>query len=59
MSAQPSAAARPGASYPVAGDDVFVMRGRSDAGGNEFDDQLVWLSANALYRHMIEAGRLP
>lgn len=48
-----------GANYPVAADDVFVMRGRSDGGGNEFDDQLLWLSANALYRHMIEAGRLP
>ena len=48
-----------GASYPVAADDVFVMRGRSDAGGNEFDDQLAWLSAHALYRRMIEAGRLP
>ena len=48
-----------GASYPVASDVVFVMRGRSDAGGNEFDDNLIWLSANALYRHMIEAGRLP
>jgi len=48
-----------GASYPVAADDVFVSRGRSDGGGNAFDDQLLWLSANALYRHMIEAGRLP
>ena len=48
-----------GASYPVAADDVFVMRGRSDGGGSAFDDQLLWLSANALYRHMIEAGRLP
>ena len=48
-----------GASYLVATDTVFVMRGRSGAGGNEFDDQLLWLSANALYRHMIEAGQLP
>ena len=48
-----------GASYPIAADDVFVTRGRSAAAGSEFDDQLAWISANALYRHMIEAGRLP
>lgn len=48
-----------GASYPVADDDVFITRGRSKLGGSEFDDQLVWLSANALYRRMIDAGRLP
>ncbi len=48
-----------GASYPVAADGVFVMRGRGGASGNEFDDQLVWLSSNALIRRMIDAGRLP
>lgn len=48
-----------GATYPIADDDVFVLRGRSELGGSEFDDQLAWISANALYRRMIEAGRLP
>lgn len=48
-----------GRSYPVAADDVFVARGRSDMSGGEFDDQLLWVSANALYRSLVEAGRLP
>ena len=49
----------PGGSYQVAQDQVFVLRGLSEASGNEFDDQLVWLSANALYHALVEAGRLP
>lgn len=48
-----------GNSYPVAADDVFVTRGRSDLSGNEFDDLVVWLSANALYRGLVDASRLP
>lgn len=48
-----------GRSYPVAADDVFVARGHSDMSGNEFDDQIMWLSANALYRGLVDAGRLP
>ena len=48
-----------GASYPVAADAVFVTRGRSDRGGSEFDDLVVWMSANALYRALVEAGQLP
>ena len=48
-----------GASYRVAADDVFVMRGRGGATGAEFDDLVVWVSPNALFRRMIDAGRLP
>ncbi len=48
-----------GQSYPVAADSVFVARGRSDMNGNEFDDQLLWLSANSLYRGLVDVGRLP
>ena len=48
-----------GASYPVAADIVFVARGRSDRSGSEFDDQVLWLSANSLYRALVDAGRLP
>lgn len=48
-----------GSSYPVAADAVFVARGRSDRGGNEFDDLVLWMSANALYRGLVDAGRLP
>ena len=48
-----------GTSYPVAADIVFVTRNRSDLAGSEFDDLLLWPSANRLYRRMVEAGRLP
>ena len=48
-----------GSSYQVAADTVFVIRGHSDLSGSEFDDLLLWLSANSLYRGMVDAGRLP
>jgi hypothetical protein len=48
-----------GASYPVAADSVFVTRGRSEQSGAEFDDLVVWLSSNGLYRVLVEAGQLP
>ena len=48
-----------GTSYPVAADIVFVTRDQSDLSGGEFDDLLLWPSANRLYRRMVEAGRLP
>lgn len=48
-----------GQNYPVAADGVFVARGRSDSSGDEFDDLVIWLSANTLYRRLVEAGRLP
>ncbi len=48
-----------GDSYDIAGNDVFVSRGSSKLSGSEFDDLLIWVSANSLYRVMVEAGRLP
>lgn len=48
-----------GRSYPVASDVVFVTRGRSDLSSNAFDDQVIWLSANTLYRGLVDAGQLP
>ncbi len=48
-----------GQSYPVAADGVFVHRGRSDRSGEEYDDQLLWLSAQSLYSRLIETGHLP
>ena len=48
-----------GSNYPVAADLVFVTRNRSDLDGAEFDDLLLWPSANRLYSRMVEAGRLP
>ena len=43
----------------MAADIVFVTRDQSDLSGGEFDDLLLWPSANRLYRRMVEAGRLP
>jgi prepilin-type N-terminal cleavage/methylation domain-containing protein len=39
----------------VAGDPAFV----SAAQGPTFDDQLLWLSKNALFNRMVAAGKLP
>lgn len=42
-------------------DRVFISHGLSSANesGGEFDDQVIWLSANILFNRMIQAGRLP
>ncbi len=48
-----------GTNYRVADNIVFVSRGRSQATGDEFDDQLLWLSVNSLFRRMVDAGHLP
>jgi len=48
-----------GATYPVAADTVFVSRGRSEMSGAEFDDLVLWISSNGLYRVLVEAGQLP
>ena len=45
--------------YPVAADDVWVMRTRSAAPGAEFDDLVTWLSQHALYGRLVSAGQLP
>ena len=48
-----------GATYRVASDVVFVVRGRSDLPGAEFDDQLLWMAPNRLYGRLVDAGHLP
>jgi type II secretory pathway pseudopilin PulG len=48
-----------GVNYPVANDQVFVMRTQAAATGSEFDDLVTWVSPNALYGAMVSAGRLP
>ncbi|TCK16864.1 prepilin-type N-terminal cleavage/methylation domain-containing protein [Thiogranum longum] len=40
-------------------DRCFVYREYSTRDGQEFDDQMVWVSQNVLFNRMIEAGRLP
>ncbi len=48
-----------GTSYRVASDSVFVVRGKSELSGNEFDDLLTWISPNHLFGRLVEAGHLP
>lgn len=48
-----------GTSYRVAADEVFVVRGKSELGGSEFDDLLLWIAPNRLYGRLVEAGHLP
>ena len=48
-----------GTSYSIAADRVFVSTRFSEVAGSEFDDLVVWLSANRLYRLMVESGQLP
>ena len=48
-----------GSSYRVAADAVFVSRGTSRLAGAEFDDLIVWLSPNALFGRLVDAGHLP
>lgn len=48
-----------GASYRVAADLVFVSRGSSALSGSEYDDLVVWLSPNALFGKLVDAGHLP
>ena len=40
-------------------DRCFVYREYSTRDGQEFDDQMVWVSQNVLFNRMIEAGLLP
>lgn len=47
------------ATYRVASDPVFVLRGRSELPGGEFDDQLLWMAPNQLYGRLVDAGHLP
>lgn len=48
-----------GTSYRVAVDNVFVSRGRSIQAGNEYDDVVAWVSANAVYKRLVDAGFVP
>ena len=48
-----------GTSYRVASNVVFVERGRSIQDGNEYDDVVDWVSANAVYKRLVDAGYVP
>jgi len=40
-------------------DNCYITRRYNTVAGNEFDDQLAWLSRNVLFNRMITAGTLP
>ncbi len=40
-------------------DNCFIVRDYNTIAGQEFDDQVVWLSRNILFNRMITAGKLP
>ncbi len=40
-------------------DSCYVFRAFSTINGQEFDDQMVWLSRSILFDRMIQAGKLP
>ena len=46
------------ANYFVSNDDIYVHRGRIEAGANQFNDILIWISGNILYAKMVAAGVL-
>ena len=48
-----------GASYRVAANSVFVLRGLSAQSGNEFDDVLAWTPATTVYKRLVDAGFVP
>jgi len=48
-----------GIRYAVSANDVFVMRGRSQLTGDEYDDLVTWLPALVLYKASIDGGHLP
>ena len=48
-----------GNSYQIAAANVFVVRGRTDLSGSEFDDLVVWMAPNHLYGTLVNAGHLP
>lgn len=41
------------------GDSIYVSRDLDQAGTDQFDDLVIWLSENVLYSKMIQAGVLP
>ncbi len=48
-----------GIRYAVSSNDVFVMRGRSEMVGAEYDDLVTWLPALVLYKASIDGGHIP
>lgn len=45
--------------HSIATDSVFTTHVTSTLAGSEFDDAVVWLSAQILYAHMMQARQLP
>jgi prepilin-type N-terminal cleavage/methylation domain-containing protein len=47
------------AAYPIGNDRFYYAAQRREIAGQEFDDQLIWISPSILYGKLLQAGQIP
>lgn len=47
------------AAYPIGNDRFYYAAQRREIAGQEFDDQLIWVSPSILYGKLLQAGQIP
>jgi prepilin-type N-terminal cleavage/methylation domain-containing protein len=47
------------AAYPIGNDRFYYAAKRREIAGQEFDDQLIWISPHILYGKLLQAGQIP
>lgn len=47
------------AAYPIGDDEYYYAAQRREIAGQEFDDQLIWISPSILYGKLLQAGQIP
>lgn len=45
--------------YPIGNDRFYYAATRREIAGQEFDDQLIWISPHILYGKLLQAGQIP
>ncbi len=45
--------------YPIGNDRFYYAASRREIAGQEFDDQLIWISPHLLYGKLLQAGQIP
>lgn len=45
--------------YPIGNDRFYYAAKRREIAGQEFDDQLIWISPHILYGKLLQAGQIP
>lgn len=45
--------------YPIGDDEYYYAAQRREIAGQEFDDQLIWISPSILYGKLLQAGQIP